>query len=107
MSNTTNPPVPKPKAMTARGGHDDDFQPLGAAAFRAMTESRWGKSEMTLMLEESRDAALLTTGCLFCEWVFEGSAVEGRLASVEHRRVAHPARVKQPRRDRRKPKAAA
>lgn len=40
--------------------------------------------------QEWLDAQPVRTGCGLCEWAFEGTAVEGRVAAREHRETVHP-----------------
>lgn len=52
---------------------------------------RWGKiGPLQERFDEMRDAAPTTTRCAFCPWTFNGTAAEGRTASLDHRRHAHP-----------------
>ena len=44
--------------------------------------------------EAARDAAKMRTACAFCEWVFEGTAVECREEAAAHRAQAHPEAAK-------------
>lgn len=36
------------------------------------------------------DAQPLTTRCAFCDWTHTGTAVDGRVAALDHRRAVHP-----------------
>jgi hypothetical protein len=36
------------------------------------------------------DNTPITTRCAFCEWTYEGTALEGRELAKGHRRVHHP-----------------
>lgn len=49
-------------------------------------------SEFTLREMESADAAPLVTRCAFCEWVWVGTAIEGREKAAQHR-SEHPEAV--------------
>ena len=67
---------------------------------RGSVEKRWGKSELTLRIEQQRDAGYIITRCLFCHGriIHRGSAVEGRAAADLHRETKHPDVVPQKRR---------
>jgi hypothetical protein len=54
-------------------------------------------SEFTLREQESADVAPLLTRCVFCGWIYLGTAAEGRNEAREHRLQAHPeVRAKRP-----------
>ena len=59
---------------------------------RASVEKRWGKSELTLRIEQKRDAGYIITRCLFCQGriIHRGSVAEGRAAADLHRQTKHP-----------------
>jgi hypothetical protein len=40
--------------------------------------------------QASLDAAPITTRCAFCDWTYQGTALEGRELAKGHRRVHHP-----------------
>ena len=50
---------------------------MDAKAFRASEEA-------------SRDNALMKTGCLLCDWGYEGTAADCRTEATAHRLQAHP-----------------
>lgn len=77
------------------------FETSGQAIAR-----RWGKSALTVRLEEGRDSAPTTTRCSLCDFTHDGTAAEGREAHRAHRVAEHPKEL-QPAPRRRRRKAAA
>ena len=67
---------------------------------RASVERRFGKSELTLRIEQRRDASYTVTRCLFCQGriIHRGAAAEGRAAADLHRQAKHPGIASQQRR---------
>jgi hypothetical protein len=51
-----------------------------------------GKSKKEMIAEQQAaiDNTPITTRCAFCDWTYEGTALEGRELAKGHRRVHHP-----------------
>jgi hypothetical protein len=51
-----------------------------------------GKSAKDMRAEQQAhvDASPIITRCAFCNWTYEGTALEGRELAKGHRRVHHP-----------------
>jgi hypothetical protein len=51
-----------------------------------------GKSQADMKAEHQAaiDNTPITTRCAFCNWTYEGTALEGRELAKGHRRVHHP-----------------
>jgi hypothetical protein len=51
------------------------------------------QSALSKLLQEIRDASIVTESCLFCDWRYEGTALDGRAQALDHRKRKHPEAV--------------